>query len=429
MTMAPPLHYFPSVGNPLCWFMAAARVGAVLDPPGLEGFTRHAVELARRGAAGMDRERFDAEVDRIGASVDMETDRDWVALSVTCLERNLERAVELAAAIMRDPLMDGHEHELLRRETIAELDDVRDDDASLVDRFYLRNCAPGHSYGRTTLGTEQSLPRLELDAVMRHHEALWAPQHLVIGVAGPITPARAGELSAALVEATGGGRVAAPRPALEAPPLPAGRRVFVVDKPQRTQCQMMIGHLAPRYGTDDFAALLPFETAFGGLFSSRLMQEIRVARGWSYGASCRMQRARAPHWFRIQLAPTREVAVPALKLVIELYEKVAAEGITAAEHELAVQHMTGALPFVQATARQRMRLAVRHELFDLEPDYPTHLGERLARVTLDEVHAACTRWLDPRNLCIVLVATADDIVPELEAAGLPPTAILPYDSY
>ena len=424
-----PLHFFPSVGNPLCWFMAAARVGAVLDPEGLEGFTRHAVELARRGAAGLDRERFDAEVDRIGAAIDMETDRDWIALSVTCLERNLGRAVELAAAILRDPMMDAHEHEVLRRETLAELDDVRDDDASLVDRFFLRHCSPGHSYGRTTLGNERSLPRLELGAVKRHHAALWAPSHLVVGVAGPITPARAGELAAELEAATGGGRVAAPRPVLEAPPLPRGRRVIVVDKPQRTQCQMMIGHLAPRYGTDDFAALLPFETAFGGLFSSRLMQEIRVARGWSYGASCRMQRARASHWFRIQLAPTREVTVPALQLVIELYEKAVADGLTPAELELAVQHMTGALPFVQATARQRMRLAVRHDLLDLPADYPARLGEQLPRITLDDVRAAAARWLDPANLCIVLVASADDVVPALEAAGLPPTAVLAHDSY
>ena len=427
--MSPPLHFFPSVGNPLCWFTAAVRVGAVIDPVDLEGFTRHTVELARRGAGGMDRERFDAAVDRIGAAIDMETDRDWVAVSVTCLERNLERAVELTAAIVRAPLWDEREHEVLRRETIAELDDVRDDDGSLVDRYYLRHCAPGHPYGRTTLGTERSLARLELGAVTRHHDALWAPEHMVIGVAGPITPARAEEVAGTLVSAAGGGRVAAPRPVLDVPPLPAGRRVFVVDKPQRTQCQMMIGHLAPRYGTDDFASLLPFETAFGGLFSSRLMQEIRVARGWSYGASCRMSRARAPHWFRISLAPTREVTVPALELTIQLYEKAAAEGLTPDELDLATRHMTGALPFVQATARQRMRLAVRHDLLDLAPDYPARLGEALASVTLEDVNTTAARWLDPRNLCIVLVATADDIVPELEQAGMPPTAILPFDSY
>jgi zinc protease len=427
--MTPPLHFRASVGNPLCWFTAAVRVGAVLDPHDLEGFTRHTVELARRGAGGLDRERFDAAVDRIGAAIDMETDRDWLALSATCLERNLERCVELAADILRAPMMDEHENEVLRRETVHELDDVRDDDASLVDRFFLRMCAPGHSYGRTTLGTEQSLERLELDAVRRHHVALWAAEHLVVGVAGPITPARAEQVAGALAAATGGDRPAAPRPELVVPPMPPGRRIYVVDKPQRTQCQMMIGHLAPRYGSDDFASLLPFETAFGGLFSSRLMQEIRVARGWSYGASCRMSRARASHWFRMSLAPTREVTVPAIQLTLELYERAAQGGLTAEELDLATRHMTGALPFVQATARQRMRLAVRHDLLDLAPDYPTRLGERLATVTLDQVSDAARRWLHPADLCIVVVAAADDLVPELERAGLAPTAILPHDSY
>ena len=55
--MSAPLHFEPAVGTPLCWFTAAIRVGAALDPPGLEGMTRHAAELARRGAGGLDARR------------------------------------------------------------------------------------------------------------------------------------------------------------------------------------------------------------------------------------------------------------------------------------------------------------------------------------------------------------------------------------
>lgn len=426
--MSAPLYFEPSVGNPLCWFTAAVPAGAVLDPPEREGFTRHVLELSRRGAGGLDRAQLDGAVDQLGATLDMELDRDYVALSGSCLERNLDRTVALAAKVLADPAMDPHEHEVLARETLHELDDVRDDDGSLIERWFQHLCAPGHPYGRTAVGTADSIARFDLGAAGAHHRSMWAAGHLVVGVAGPVTQARAREVAGAL-EAAVAGREAAARPALEVPAMPRGRRLYVIDKPQRTQCQVLVGHLAPRYGTDDFVALMPLETAFGGLFSSRLMQEIRVARGWSYGAGCRMRRARASYWFRMWLAPTREVAPEALALTLELYERLAESGITGDELSMAVRHLSGGLPFSLATARQRMRVTMRHVLTGLPSDYAAGLDRALAGVTLEQVHAAAGRWLRPRDLCIAMVASADEMVPRLEAVGLSPTEVVPYDQY
>lgn len=422
------LHFSPSVGTPLCWFSAATRVGAALDPIGREGTTRHVAELARRGAGGLDRAALDSAIDRLGASIDVEVDRDWLSVSGTCLERHLDRTVELAASVLAAPNLEVAEHEMLLRESRHELDDVRDDDASLVDRHYHRVCAPGHPYARTALGTDESLARIELAPLGDFHRSLWAPEHMVIGVAGPLEPARAEAVEERLMAAVAG-RVGATPPSLEVPPFPSGRRLVLVDKPRRTQCQLLLGHLAPTYGPGDYVALMPVETAFGGLFTSRLMQEIRVARGWSYGAGCRMSRARAPHWFRMWMAPTADVAADALALTLSLYEDLAAGGLRPDELELALHNLTGALPFASATARQRMRLALRHALFGLPPDFTSQLPELLSGLTLDEVRAASDRWLRPHDLCIVMVASADEMVPRLEKVGVPPTEIVAYDSY
>ncbi len=375
----------------------------------------------------MDRARLDDAVDRLGASLDVEVDRDWLALSATCLERNLDRTVALAAAVLADPMMSEREHEVLQRETLAEIDEVRDDDGTLVERYFQMQCAPGHAYGRTLIGTADSLGRLDRQAAARHHRALWTPDGMVVGVAGPVTPARAREVADAL-EAAMAGRTAGAPPVLAAPETPPGRRLFLIDKPQRTQCQLWIGHHAPAYGTDDFLAMMPVETAFGGMFSSRLMQEIRVKRGWSYGAGCRMYRSRAPHWFRISLAPSREVAADALALTLELYQELSAGGITDGEHEFAVRHLTGGILFSQATPRQRMRQAVRHRILGLDATYPRQVGAALETLGAADARAAATRWLRPRDLCITLIATAEDTLPSLDKLALP-TEIIPYDSY
>ncbi|HKE14032.1 MAG TPA: pitrilysin family protein [Kofleriaceae bacterium] len=426
--MTGPLHFEPAAGTPLVWFSAVTRVGAALDPPGREGLTRHTAELARRGAGGMDRAALDAAIDQVGAAVQVEVDRDWLGLSGTCLERHLDRTLGLASSVLADPILSQREHEVLLRETRHELDDVRDDDFSLADRHFHRVCAPGHPYARTTLGTEPSLARIELGPLADYHRSLWAPDHLIVGVAGPIAPARAERVADSLRAAVGGRRGATPPP-LDVPPFPTGRRLILVDKPKRTQCQIVMGHLAPAYGSDDFVALMPLETAFGGLFTSRLMQEIRVARGWSYGAGCRMVKGKVPHWFRMWLAPTADVAPEALALTLSLYEQLAAGGLTRGEFDLAIRNLTGSLPFARATARQRMRLALRHELVGLPVDFPARLPALLAALSPEHVHAAAGRWLRPADLCIVMVASADEMVPRLEQAGFAPAEVVAYDSY
>ncbi len=48
------------------------------------------------------------------------------------------------------------------------LDEIRDDDSALATRWFDWLCSPGHPYGRTSLGTEASLARIDGSAAMRH---------------------------------------------------------------------------------------------------------------------------------------------------------------------------------------------------------------------------------------------------------------------
>lgn len=412
---------------PLAWFQVAIRGGSAGDPAGREGFTYHMATLARRGAGARDRAALDEALDLLGASLTMAVDRDAIKLSGLCLARNLDQVVAMAADVLARPHMSQDEHERLLRESRMALDEVRDDDSHLASRFFNRHCVPGHPYGRSILGTEASLDSIALDAVQAAYRACAVPENLVIGFAGDVSPERARVLAERLV-ADLPDQPAPALPSLDAPPVPAGRRLLVVDKPERTQSQILVGHLGPRYGTRDALALIVVETVFGGTFTSRLMQEIRVKRGWSYGAGCTLHRSRGAHWFRIHLAPSAEVTPEALDLTHALLADIARDGISDEELAFARQYLTGSLPFRLATARQRVRIMVQNELFGLPGDYVHTLPAALATITREQACAAARTWLHPDDTLSVVVATAASMVPRLEAAGLEDAiTILPYD--
>ena len=96
-----------------------------------------------------------------GAALDVGVSRDAVSLSGLALSRHLDAVIDLAADVLAAPRFSGDEHARLLRETPQVLDEIRDDDSALATRWFDWLCCPSHAYGRTSLGTEASLERIE----------------------------------------------------------------------------------------------------------------------------------------------------------------------------------------------------------------------------------------------------------------------------
>src|SRR5688500_8053185 len=306
-----------SPDTPLVWFDVAIRGGASTDPRGIEGLHRHAALLARRGAGSRDRAALDETLDSMGAAIDISVSRDAVTLSGLSLSRHLDAVIELCADILAEPQLSEEEHARLLRETPQVLDEIRDDDSALATRWFDWVCCPGHPYGRTALGTDSSLAKIERAAALAVWKRAVVPDNLVIGLAGDIDEAAAQKIVDRLLARLP--QVARPTISLAAPTAPLSqRRVILVDKTDRTQAQLRIGHQSIQYGDPQTAAFAVGEAILGGMFSSRIMQEIRVKRGWSYGASCSLRRSRLPHWFEVATAVGIEHAGPSITLTLDL---------------------------------------------------------------------------------------------------------------
>ena len=119
---------------PLVDVKVVVQPGPVADPVGHEGLSRHAAELMRRGAGSRARAELDLALDAIGAAVDVEASQDSVVFSGHCLSRHLPRLLELMGDIVCRPTFPADEHGKLVRESLALLDEIRDDDASLAGR-------------------------------------------------------------------------------------------------------------------------------------------------------------------------------------------------------------------------------------------------------------------------------------------------------
>ena len=85
------------------------------------------------------------------------------------------------------PTFPQDESERLRRELLANLDDLRDDDSGLLHRFFARALYGDTPYGRAVAGTEESTMALNLPGAQAWHRHHLVTGNLVTGAAGAIS--------------------------------------------------------------------------------------------------------------------------------------------------------------------------------------------------------------------------------------------------
>ena len=220
-----------------------------------------------------------------------------------------------------------------------------------------------------------------------------------------------------------------PEVSREDPVGPVGRRLVIVDKPERSQTQILVGGLGTHPLDEDHTALHVGNTIFGGTFTARLTQEVRAKRGWSYGAYSSLPLDRNRHAFSMWTFPKASDAAACLKLQLDLLEQWCEQGVTKKELAWAKRYLVRSHAFALDTAAKRVSLKLDAELYQLPAGYYEDYEARVQAVTADQVNQAIRSRISASNLLVTVVGTAKDIkAPIIDAIeGLAEHEVVAYD--
>ena len=402
--------------------------GSTTDPVGQEGLTRLTARMMRRGPKGRRSEAFDEHLDRLGSSLGASVLTESTRFHATVLKRNIAPFLKSLGGVITAPALRKSDFARVRRRAVADVRSLQDHDRALAARALRGALFGAHAYSRPVWGTETSLGRIGLSDVRAHHDRLVRSRHVLLGFAGAVTE---DELRP-WVEAAFAGipRDAVSRPRSRSARRRAGRRVVVVDKPQRTQTQLFVGSLGMRAGDERQTPAAVANTGFGVMFTSRLVREVRSKRGWSYGANSHLAVDRQRESWTMWTHPGAEQLLDCLALQLRLVEQWCDKGLSAKEIRSAKRYLIKSHAFDRETAHKRLSAQLEAALYALPHDWHSGFAKRLSRVTRPSAHAAIRSFLDPSELTIALVATH---TPELERglralSGVRDVRVLPYVS-
>lgn len=398
---------------PLVTARLMSRVGSALDPKGKWGLADFSARLLRRGAGGLTADALSEQIDLLGASLGGSAAEDVFGVYAGGRTRHLDALLELLARIVLQPDFPDHEVELGRRRTLAQLTNELDDPGALAEKAMLRSVYGDHPYGHEVSGRAHSIKGLGRAELVDFHRAQLGPKVSELYLVGDIEPdAVLKRVEHLFGRWAGGPKTAVSVPKFEQIAKPG--EVVIVDKPEQTQAQVRIGAYGFARGQPDHFATALVATVLGGGFTSRLVTEIRVKRGLSYGAGCHFEWMKWGGSFAVSSFTRTESVGTLLDVALAEVARMREKGPTAKELDSAKRYLSGLYPARLETNDALAGTLAEVSLYGLGSEWIPRFRDRVTAVTAQEAKDAAQRHLfgpEPSSRTVVLVGNAAALSP------------------
>jgi zinc protease len=406
---------------PLADFVLIVGSGSTTDPASKTGVANLTAAMLREGTTTRKSLEIADQIAYLGVNLSPSSSWESSTISLHTPVAQLDSALALFADVTLRPSFPANEFERLRKIRLTDLIRQKDEGPAIANvSFPAIIYGSGHPYGAATLGTEASIKSLSVADLQSYYQRNFKPNNSTLIIVGDVNPDTIEQKISALFGGWQRGEV--PQLTYADPPKAAPTTVYLIDKPGAAQSSFRIGAVGVPRSTKDYFALTVMNTILGGSFSSRLMQNLRETRGYTYGAGSRFEMRRAAGPFlasaEIVAAKTDSALLEFMKELNAIRQSVPASELSRAKRYLQLQ-LPGNFETTQDIAFQLVPVA----LYGLPLDYYNNYVQNIEAITEADVARVAQQYINPGLLAVVIVGDRKSIEPGLKAINVGPVVI------
>ncbi len=406
---------------PLADFVLIIGSGGTADPAGKTGVANLTAAMLREGTTTRKSLDIADQTSFLGISLFPQASWESSTLSLHTPTAQLDSSLALFADVALHPSFPANEFERIKKNRLTELLQLRDQGpaiANLVFPAILYGNA--HPYGSPLIGTEATVTPLTTADLQSYYQANFKPNNATLIVVGDVNPNQVEQKISSLLGGWQRGDV--PQLTYVEPPKSSATTIYLVDKPGAAQSSFRIGAVGVPRSTKDYFALTVMNTILGGSFTSRLNQNLREARGYTYGAASRfdMRRAAGPFTASAEIvsAKSDSALLEFMKELNGIRQSVPGDELSRAKRYLQLQ-----LPGNFETTQQIAAALVPVALYGLPLDYYNNYVQNIEAVTQADVARVAQQYINPGSLAIVIVGDRKTIEQALKSTNVGPISI------
>ncbi|WP_114951767.1 M16 family metallopeptidase [Sphingosinicella terrae] len=366
-------------------------------------------EMLREGAGGRSAEAIAEAAASMGGELVVGVGQLETQIGLGILSEHAAEAVRLVADVALRPDLPESELERVRQNLARNAAVARSQPQPVADAVFARAYYGAHPYGRL-LPSDAQLAGYTIDQVRRFHRENFGARRARLYVAGRFDAAAVRQ---AIEQAFGSWQPGPERLAL--PPAPRqGPQLLLVDRPDAPQSTIRVGFPAPAAGATGDIDMRVMNALLGGAFTSRITQNIREDKGYTYSPGSGVQYHAGEALWTFQADVTTSDTGAALREVIGEVRRLQNEAPPADETGGMGRWLAGTFVLQNASASGLINSLAQRDLHGLPPEWLEGFVPAVLDIDSDEVRRIAAERLPLDRMTIVIVGDLDSVRPQLE---------------
>lgn len=391
--------------------------GARYVEKGKEGLADLTAALMDEGTQKRSSEDIQKELDKLGSKINFGSGQYNTTMTVSSLTENLDKTLEIAKEILFEPAFKQEDFDRIKKQTIEGLVYSHQTPSWMVSQATRQVIYKGSAFESDSDGTLESVKALTLDDVKAFYKAHYTPQDSSLIAVGDIEQKDLTEKVKFLTDWQG---KAVEKIALGAPQPPEKQSIYLVDKPNAPQSTVRFVRLGLPYdatGEMYLGQLANYNLA--GNFNSRINQNLREDKGFTYGASGGFLAGKELGSVIFGAEVRADSTVQSIQEIQKELTNYVKTGVTQDEIDFMRLAIGQQDALKYETNADKASLLLRLHDYKLADNYMDERSQILKSVdkkTLDEV---TQKWFNPSDYQIIVVGDAKALKPELEKLNIP----------
>jgi zinc protease len=400
---------------PLVHLRLVVRGGSAQDPEGLEGAASMTASLMREGTDTRTATELAQAIDLIGGSLSVASGLDYCAAKAEVMTKDIDTGLDVFSDVILHPVFPIEEVERERKKQLAKLDALKEEPSSIASITFNKSVYGSHPYCGQSFGTKASLELLKREHLVDFYQKMFVPNNSILAAVGDFNSE---ELLGKITSVFEGWRLEVrSEVTLSPPPMLRGRNIVLVNKADVTQTQIRFGNIGVDIRNVDYFAIAIANTVLGGGFTSRLVEELRVKRSLTYGASSWFSRNMFGGTYNIYTFTKNKTITETIDVVLEELKKYRERGPTDEEWRKAQNYIAGSFARSLQTPAALAAQIADIELYGFPKDYLESYIENIRAVQLADGQRIAQQYFLLDDYLLVLVTPVQETLPIVKQYG------------
>jgi zinc protease len=401
---------------PLVRFNLTIDGGQLLESFDKLGVANMTANLMNKGTKNKTVLQLEEEIQLLGASIFVNSETENITISGTTLKKNYDKTIALVKEILLEPRFDETEFELLKKATIANLRQQEANPNAVAANIYNELMyGKDNMRSKNSLGTIASIENMTLIDLKNFYTNYISPSVAKMLVVGDIS------LDKVVTSLESLNTDWLPKevkiPEYKTPNAPEKSVVYFYDIPNAKQSVLQFGTPALAATDVDFypANVMNYILGGGG-FASRLTQELREGKGYTYGIRSNFSGSKAKGPFTISSGVRTNVTLESAQLIKKILEDYPT---TFSDKDLETTKgfliKSNARAFETSGAKLNMLSNI--SAYGWNADYIKDREKVVKNITKERISALANQYVNPNKMIWLIVGDAATQLERMKELG------------